>query len=384
MQSILGCRVGQLVLFVEELPACSFYDHLDGTSPRRTRVLNSTDHRLNLRRRTPSKEQAGKLAPRKYNDPHELPSFRRPEEAPAGHGPGPHGAGALATRRYADRRSGEGRARPHLARPSDGPVSRLHHAGDVPRSVGRFCTRCIAAADRSCRRSPTGRASTATSGESRPASASSARSSPPASRSRCSISATPTRPGCFVPTGPASRGDPWLQAGQPIVHRGKTLGVSAVFARQPIGDACMGCWLHTASPITPRPPSSYSLRWPSLRSRALRKRLELENEYLREEVIKRLRRDGRPEPSLEAVARADRPRRSRPIRPSSGPRRERHRQGAGRSGDSPTQASCEAAAHQGELVPRVPSELHESEFFGHARGLVHGAPARSRRPIRAS
>ena len=69
-------------------------------------------------------------------------------------------------------------------------------------------------------------------------------------------------------------------AGQPIVHRGKVLGVLGVFARQVIGDACIG-WLrmiadHAAAAIVNARAFA--------EIEALRKRLELENEYLREEV----------------------------------------------------------------------------------------------------
>src|SRR5438067_4286907 len=69
-------------------------------------------------------------------------------------------------------------------------------------------------------------------------------------------------------------------AGQPLVYRGEVLGVLAVFARQAIGSECMG-WLrmiadHAATAITT------TRAFAEIES--LRKRLELENEYLREDV----------------------------------------------------------------------------------------------------
>ena len=69
-------------------------------------------------------------------------------------------------------------------------------------------------------------------------------------------------------------------AGQPLIHRGEVLGVLAVFARQAIGSECMG-WLrmiadHAAAAITTARAFA--------EIEALRKKLELENDYLREEV----------------------------------------------------------------------------------------------------
>ncbi len=70
-------------------------------------------------------------------------------------------------------------------------------------------------------------------------------------------------------------------AGQPMIHQGEVLGVFAVFARQPMANEDMG-WLrmiadHAAAAIaTARAFSEIE---------ALRKRLELENEFLREEAV---------------------------------------------------------------------------------------------------
>lgn len=158
-------------------------------------------------------------------------------------------------------------------------------------------------------------------------------------------------------------------AGQPMIHRGEVLGVLAVFARQPIAGECMG-WLrmiadHAAAAInTARAFSEID---------ALRKRLELENEYLREEVT------GAgafgeligQSPALEAVARqidlvapTDS---SVLILGESGTgkelvAREIHRRSK-RSGRPLIKVNCAA----------VPRELYESEFFGHAKGAFTGA-----------
>ena len=158
-------------------------------------------------------------------------------------------------------------------------------------------------------------------------------------------------------------------AAQPLVHRGRSIGVMAVFARQVIGDACIG-WLrmiadHTAAAIV------------SARAfaeiEALRKRLELENEYLREEVT-----GGGAfgelvgqSPALEAVARQIdlvAPTDSTVlILGESGTgkelvAREIHRRSK-RAGRPLIKVNCAA----------VPRELYESEFFGHAKGSFTGA-----------
>lgn len=158
-------------------------------------------------------------------------------------------------------------------------------------------------------------------------------------------------------------------AGQPLIHRGEVLGVLAVFARQPIAAECMG-WLrmiadHAAAAIT------------TARAFAeidtLRKRLELENEYLREEVA------GAGafgelvghSPALEAVARQIdlvAPTDSAVlILGESGTgkelvAREIHRRSR-RSARPLIKVNCAA----------VPRELYESEFFGHAKGSFTGA-----------
>jgi transcriptional regulator with GAF, ATPase, and Fis domain len=158
-------------------------------------------------------------------------------------------------------------------------------------------------------------------------------------------------------------------AGQPLVYRGMVLGVLGVFARQPIGVQCMG-WLrmiadHAAAAITTARALS--------EIDALRRRLELENEYLREEVTgsESFGELVGHSPALEAVARqidlvasTDA---SVLILGESGTgkelvAREIHRRSK-RSGRPLIKVNCAA----------VPKELYESEFFGHAKGAFTGA-----------
>lgn len=158
-------------------------------------------------------------------------------------------------------------------------------------------------------------------------------------------------------------------AGQPMIHRGEVLGVLAVFARRPIASECMG-WLRTiadhaaAAIVTGRAFAEID---------ALRKRLELENECLREEVtgagaFGELIGQG---PALEAVARQIdlvAPTDSAVlILGESGTgkelvAREIHRRSK-RSGRPLIKVNCAA----------VPHELYESEFFGHVKGAFTGA-----------
>ncbi len=158
-------------------------------------------------------------------------------------------------------------------------------------------------------------------------------------------------------------------AGQPMIHRGEVLGVLAVFARQPISRECMG-WLRM---IADHAAAAINTARAFAEINALRKRLELENEYLREEVT------GAgafgdligQSPALEAVARQIdlvAPTDSAVlILGESGTgkelvAREIHRRSK-RSGRPLIKVNCAA----------VPRELYESEFFGHAKGAFTGA-----------
>jgi transcriptional regulator with GAF, ATPase, and Fis domain len=158
-------------------------------------------------------------------------------------------------------------------------------------------------------------------------------------------------------------------AGQPLVHRGEVRGVLALFARGAIGADCIG-WLrmvadHAAAAIVT------ARAFAEIES--LRKRLELENEYLREEVT-RAGAFGElvgESPALEAVGRQIdlvAPTDSTVLilgESGSGKElvaREIHRR-SNRAGKPLIKVNCAA----------VPRELYESEFFGHARGAFTGA-----------
>lgn len=168
----------------------------------------------------------------------------------------------------------------------------------------------------------------------------------------------------------------WLRAegingfgGQPLVHRGEVLGVLAVFARGPIGTDCMD-WLRT---IANHAAAAIAMARAFEEIEALKKRLELENEYLREEVT----RSGTfgelvgQSPALEAVSRQIdlvAPTDSAVlILGESGTgkelvARELHRRSQ-RVSKPLIKVNCAA----------IPRELYESEFFGHLRGSFTGA-----------
>lgn len=157
--------------------------------------------------------------------------------------------------------------------------------------------------------------------------------------------------------------------GQPLVHRGRVLGVLAVFARGPIGAECMS-WLRT---IADHAAAAIANARAFEEIEALRAKLELENEYLREEVTRAGAFGelvGRS-PALEAVTRqidlvapTDS---SVLLLGESGTgkelvAREVHRRSK-RASRPLVRVNCAA----------VPRELYESEFFGHAKGAFTGA-----------
>jgi transcriptional regulator with GAF, ATPase, and Fis domain len=168
----------------------------------------------------------------------------------------------------------------------------------------------------------------------------------------------------------------WMRAegisgfgGQPLVHRGQVLGVLAVFARGAVGGECMD-WLRT---IADHAAAAIATARAFEQIEELRAKLELENEYLREEVTStgafgELVGQG---PALEAVARQ-----IDLVAPTDAAvlvlgesgtgkelvARELHRRSK-RAARPMVKVNCAA----------VPRELYESEFFGHARGAFTGA-----------
>jgi transcriptional regulator with GAF, ATPase, and Fis domain len=158
-------------------------------------------------------------------------------------------------------------------------------------------------------------------------------------------------------------------AGQPLIHRGEVLGVLAVFARQTISEECMG-WLRM---IADHAAAAIATARAFAEIDSLRKRLELENEYLREEVtgsgafgelIGQSPALGAVSQQIDLVAPTDS---AVLILGESGTgkelvAREIHRRSR-RSNRSLIKVNCAA----------VPRELYESEFFGHAKGSFTGA-----------
>jgi transcriptional regulator with GAF, ATPase, and Fis domain len=158
-------------------------------------------------------------------------------------------------------------------------------------------------------------------------------------------------------------------AGQPLVHRREVLGVLAVFARGSIGPECMD-WLRT---IADHAAAAIATARAFEQIESLKAKLELENEYLREEVARvgafgELVGQG---PALEAVARQ-----IDLVAPTDAAvlilgesgtgkelvARELHRRSK-RAARPLVKVNCAA----------VPRELYESEFFGHAKGAFTGA-----------
>lgn len=168
----------------------------------------------------------------------------------------------------------------------------------------------------------------------------------------------------------------WLQSekitsfvGHPLIHRGQVLGVLAVFAREQAGEACIE-WLrmiadHLAAAIA----NSRALD----EIESLKKKLELENEYLREEVLSSVSFGELvgQSPALQAVVRQIdlvAPTDSTVlIQGESGTgkelvAREIHRRSS-RANRPLIKVNCAA----------IPHDLYESEFFGHSKGAFTGA-----------
>jgi transcriptional regulator with GAF, ATPase, and Fis domain len=181
----------------------------------------------------------------------------------------------------------------------------------------------------------------------------------------------------LAPSPPAWVVNPeWMRAegiagfgGQPLMHYGEVLGVLAVFARGGVGPECMD-GLRT---IADHAAAAIATARAFEQIEQLRAKLEMENEYLREEVTRagafgEMIGQG---PALGAVARQ-----IDLVAPTDAAvlilgesgtgkelvAREVHRRSK-RAARPLVKVNCAA----------VPRELYESEFFGHARGAFTGA-----------
>ena len=168
----------------------------------------------------------------------------------------------------------------------------------------------------------------------------------------------------------------WIQqeqiasfVGHPLLHRGEVLGVLALFSRAKPGDSCF-VWLRM---IADHLAAAIAIARALEEIEALKQRLELENEYLREEVTQAASFGDLigQSPSLQAVTHQIElvaPTNSAVlILGESGTgkevvAREIHRRSQ-RANRPLIKVNCAA----------VPRELYESEFFGHAKGAFTGA-----------
>ena len=157
--------------------------------------------------------------------------------------------------------------------------------------------------------------------------------------------------------------------GQPLVHRGKVLGVLAVFSRATISDEDFE-WLRTIADHAAASLAN-ALAWEEIES--LRERLELENDYLQQqvreehafgEIIGKSPEIRKVTEQIELVAPTDS---TVLITGESGTgkelvAREIHRRSS-RSERPLIKVNCAA----------IPRELYDSEFFGHTKGSFTGA-----------
>ncbi|MFG0290622.1 MAG: sigma 54-interacting transcriptional regulator [Rhodopirellula sp. JB044] len=168
----------------------------------------------------------------------------------------------------------------------------------------------------------------------------------------------------------------WFQAegirgfgGQPLMHRDKVLGVLAVFSRSTISEEDFD-WLRTIADHAAASLGN-AMAWEEIES--LRKRLEMENEYLQEqlnedhafgEIVGKSASLRKVTEQIDLVAPTDS---TVLITGQSGTgkelvAREIHRRSA--RADRPLiKVNCAA----------IPRELYDSEFFGHVKGSFTGA-----------
>ncbi len=156
--------------------------------------------------------------------------------------------------------------------------------------------------------------------------------------------------------------------GQPLVHRGKVLGVLGVFSRTTIGDACLD-WLrmiadHVATAI------ASAEAWEEIES--LRERLELENVYLQEE----LRGESFGEMIGQSAALQMVAQQINLVAPTDASVLVTGESGTGKELVA-REIHARSSRHERPLIKvncaAIPRELYESEFFGHTKGSFTGA-----------
>ena len=156
--------------------------------------------------------------------------------------------------------------------------------------------------------------------------------------------------------------------GLPLICRGETLGVMAVFSREPVHDSCRQ-WLHMiADHLAAAVASAYALE----EIESLKKQLELENEYLREEVAN----VAFGEMVGKGPAAADDCPTNRSGRAygylRADPRRERDRQRTGGPRIASPQPTRLASADQGQLRSNTTRALRERVLWSY-QGAFTGA-----------
>jgi transcriptional regulator with GAF, ATPase, and Fis domain len=156
--------------------------------------------------------------------------------------------------------------------------------------------------------------------------------------------------------------------GQPLIHRGQVLGVLGVFSRSTIGDQCFD-WLrmiadHVASAI------GNAKAWEEIES--LRKRLELENDYLKEE----LRSESFGQMVGQSAALQTVAQQIKLVAPTDSTVLVTGESGTGKEVVA-REIHARSSRHARPLIKvncaAIPRELYESEFFGHTKGSFTGA-----------
>ncbi len=177
-------------------------------------------------------------------------------------------------------------------------------------------------------------------------------------------------------------GEPWMAdpawgeregilcfAGQPLIFRGEVLGVLAVFSRQAIGPDAFG-WLRTFA-------DQAAVALANARAfqevQELRRQLELERDYLREElkVVQAFGRIVGESPAIQQVLQQ-----VQVVAPSEATVLVEGESGTGK--ELVAVAVHEQSSRSRRPLVRVncasiPHELFESEFFGHVQGAFTGA-----------